>query len=211
MANAEINNYIKKRYPRWLDYAEYHTSQAGLKGESVDVLNEVLLSLLNKDEECILNMLHSKKGKYCELDFFILRMIKMNSTSVTAPYLAKNKPIPVDRNVDLMNLDLEDVKEQEIDKSQEFLDNYQTVCKIVDRLDLTKPEKQAFNSLFVMPESMSDYDNRTKKVFYTYYASIRTVVSVILFQEGKVNTHSKIKINKRVKSLVNQYNLTKMY
>ena len=38
MASEALNKYIKKRYDRWLDYAKYHCSLAGMSSEAIDVL-----------------------------------------------------------------------------------------------------------------------------------------------------------------------------
>ena len=43
MASEALNKYIEKRYDRWLDYAKYHCSLAGMSSEAIDVLNEVCL------------------------------------------------------------------------------------------------------------------------------------------------------------------------
>lgn len=89
-----IRLYIEKRYERWADYSTYHCTKAGIAGESVDILNEVILALLQK-EDCKLEMLmNAKKGQYTELDFFVLRMIKLNVYSPTSPYQSRYKPIP---------------------------------------------------------------------------------------------------------------------
>ena len=121
--NTEIEKYITKRYYRWQDYSEFHTVQAGLPGEAVDVLNEVLISLLQKDETKLLEMLHAKKGQYRELDFYVLRLIKLNATSKTSPYISKNRnKTPSDANVDYQKLEIEDVKSNEPDRAGEFLE-----------------------------------------------------------------------------------------
>ncbi len=67
MANQIINQYISERYDRWLDYARYHYSHAGIDDEAIDVLNEVLAMLIDKcdtNEANILKLYDSKKGKY---------------------------------------------------------------------------------------------------------------------------------------------------
>lgn len=44
MASEALNKYIEKRYDRWLDYAKYHCSLAGMTDEAIDVLNEYVYS-----------------------------------------------------------------------------------------------------------------------------------------------------------------------
>lgn len=117
----EINEYITKRYDRWLDYAEYHCSHAGIPDEANDVLNEVLCSLLAKDQTFITRLLHSKKNGYTELDFFVLRMIKLNACSPTSPYQSRYKGIPTDENVDYSRIELADEDEEQFDRAGIFL------------------------------------------------------------------------------------------
>ena len=99
MASEALNKYIEKRYDRWLDYAKYHCSLAGMSSEAIDVLNEVMCMLLQKPLEHLSRLMEAKQGKYTELDWYILQMIKLNVTSDTSPYRHKYKPIPVDENV----------------------------------------------------------------------------------------------------------------
>lgn len=211
--NLEIETYIKKRYERWNDYAIFHTTQAGLIGENIDVLNEVLFSLLKKNETKLLEMLHAKKGQYCELDFFVLNMVKMNILSDTAPYRAKNKPIPKDSNVDYSTLEIEDTLSDEPDLATEFLEKYNLVCEIVDRLDLTMEERDVFFQVFINNNSISSLceNNTLKKKLYDQYITIKTALSVILFQTGKTKKPPRKKINGRSKNLVENYFLTKIY
>lgn len=53
MASEAVNNYITKRYERWLDYSLYHCGLAGISDEATDVLNEVICSLLQKQSELL--------------------------------------------------------------------------------------------------------------------------------------------------------------
>ncbi len=210
--HTEIEKYIAKRYERWLDYAEFHTNQAGLKGEAGDVLNVVLLSLLQKDENSLLELLQKKKGQYCELDFFILRMIKFNAISDTAPYRAKNKPMPVDANVDPFKLDLIDEHSAEPDLPGEYLEKYQIVCGIVERFDLNKIEKEVFYHTFIMGEPISEIKYiGTRRNLYHCHSIIKTAISTILFREGINRKPIKEKISGRIKTLVDHYYLTKTY
>ena len=87
-----------------MDYAKYHCSLAGMSSEAIDVLNEVMCMLLQKPLEHLSRLMEAKQGKYTELDWYILQMIKLNVTSDTSPYRHKYKPIPVDENVDWRRL-----------------------------------------------------------------------------------------------------------
>ena len=84
MASEALNKYIEKRYDRWLDYAKYHCSLAGMTDEAIDVLNEVMCMLLQKPPEHLSRLMEAKKGKYTELDFYILQMIKLEDIACKA-------------------------------------------------------------------------------------------------------------------------------
>ena len=86
MASEAVNNYITKRYERWLDYSLYHCGLAGISDEATDVLNEVICSLLQKQSKLLDKLLDTKKNGYTELDFFVLKMIKLNASSPTSQY-----------------------------------------------------------------------------------------------------------------------------
>ena len=105
MASKAVNNYITKRYERWLDYSLYHCGLAGIPDEATDVLNEVICSLLQKKNRLLDKLLETRKNGYTELDFFVLKMIKLNASSPTSQYRSRYKPLPADDNVDYTRLD----------------------------------------------------------------------------------------------------------
>lgn len=61
MASEAVNNYITKRYERWLDYSLYHCGLAGIPDEATDVLNEVICSLLQKKNRLLDKLLETRK------------------------------------------------------------------------------------------------------------------------------------------------------
>jgi len=103
----EISKYINSRYRRWLDYAKYHASMAGIPDQDNDVLHVVLVSLLDKNQDKINELFDKKSGQYTELDYYVLKMIKLNCHSMTSPYRHKYRAIPVD-NRDPWDLEIED-------------------------------------------------------------------------------------------------------
>jgi len=94
----EIDNYINKRYPRWLDYSNFQCANAGLEGHGEDLLHEVLIKLLEKDMDLLWDLLQKRRDHYCDLDFFLLRIIKLNAISKTAPYKYKLFTSPTSGN-----------------------------------------------------------------------------------------------------------------
>ena len=59
MAATEVNNYFTKRYSSWLDFANYHATRAGIPSEANDILDEVILCLLKKSEDYLLEKCRS--------------------------------------------------------------------------------------------------------------------------------------------------------
>jgi hypothetical protein len=83
-----VRKYLSMRYSRYKDYAEFHTSLAKMDQESIDVLNESLLSTLLMPEEKLISLFSKKKKdqNLCDLDFYVLRTIKLSCHSSTSPY-----------------------------------------------------------------------------------------------------------------------------
>ncbi|NLO71982.1 MAG: hypothetical protein GX102_13765 [Porphyromonadaceae bacterium] len=153
---SEINNYISKRYERWLDYSEYHCTHAGIADEALDVLNEVLCSLLQKNEKFLLSLLHKKSGQYTELDYYVLRMIKLNATSLTSPYRQKYSAIPRDENGYCFE-NIPDVDYEEVDTPAEIMRMTNKVREAVEALNLSEKHRKIFDFKFFQAESFRDW------------------------------------------------------
>lgn len=207
MANQIINKYISERYDRWLDYARYHCSHAHMEDEAIDVLNEVLAMLIEKcesNEFHILKLYDSKKGKYRELDFFVLQMIKLNIQSPTSPYRHKYKPIPVDENVDFQRMDIIDEEDPEQDRSGDILQKMQKVRSIFDNLQLSKKAKRVFSWKFFEGNSFSEWEGpEDKKDLYDIYNGVQRLIDneihgVSLFPMGLFDNNNNEIMNKQI-------------
>ena len=176
MAKEEINKYITGAYYRLLDYSNYWCSQAGIPDDGVDVLNEVLLSTLQKSDEFLLYLLNRKKGKYCELDFYILKSIRLSATSPTSQYRHRYRGLPVDWNVDYTRLDIEDIKDEDHDRPGEVLEKMNKVREIVEGLNLSDYAKKVF-MWRMSGEGWEDWpgDETNKELFDVFY-KIRDMV-----------------------------------
>lgn len=177
MATEEINIYIKKRYERWLDYASYHCSCAGIADEAIDVLNEVLLDLLQKPESKTTDLLRKKSGQYTELDYFVLRMIKLNATSATSPYRHKYKPIPVDANISYSQIEIEDQVDDDNDAPGDIVEKTRIVRKIFETLIISDYAKRVFIWRFFCGEKFSEWPGAEteKELFDVYYKVVNMV------------------------------------
>lgn len=177
MATEEIKKYIKKRYDRWLDYASYHCGCAGMADEAHDVLNEVLLNLLQKPEQKITVLLNKKSGQYTELDYYVLRMIKLNATSDTSPYRHKYKKLPVDQNVEYSDLEIEDVTEDDYDIPGEIVRKTRIVREIFDNISVSDFARDVFTWRFFCGEKFSEWPGpeSEKELFDVYYKVIAII------------------------------------
>ena len=170
----DVRKYINKRYPRWLDYSEYQCSRAGIDGEGVDVLNEVMCDLLQKPEKLLTSLFERKSKGYTELDYFVLRMIKLNATSLTSPYRYRYRQLPTNENVDYTTIDIEDVfNDDEEDTAGYILDKTRKVREILEELDLSDLALKVFNHRFFMGEPFTGWDGpESRKELYDIYSGV---------------------------------------
>ena len=184
MCNPEINKYIEKRYNNWLDSAKYRCKVAGIPDDSLDVLQEVLCSLLQKDSEFLLGMLHRKKDDYTELDWFVIRMIELNATSPTSPYRQKTRKGNIDQNVDLKKLDIIDEPDEEQDIPGEIFSKINLVRKVYEELELSESSKRIFEYRFFLHEDFVDWPGKeSQKYLYDTFNRIMTIIKGKIFRE----------------------------
>ena len=177
MSSTAVNNYIAKRYDRWLDYASYHCGLVGISDEAHDVLNEVLCSLLQKSDRLLEKLLSTKKNGYTELDFFVLRMIKLNVTSPTSPYQSKYKQIPADDNADYSRMDIEDVPDNAIDTPGITLERMHQVREVFESLDLSPLAKRVFEFHFFQDNNFSEWVGpESQKQLYEMYNGVQELI-----------------------------------
>ena len=180
----EIEKYITQKYERWLDYSIYHCTHSGIGDEAVDVLNEVLCQLLEKSEDFILSLLRKKSGIYSELDFYVLRMIKINATSDTSPYKYKYKSLPMDDNVDYQALEIEDMVYEEIDTPAKIIEQTSIIRQALEELNINKRSKQIFEYRF-FGETFKDWSGKeSRKELYETYQNVLNLIKEKL--NGKI-------------------------
>lgn len=177
MANIEIKNYITKRYDRWLDYAKYHCKQAKTPDDAIEILNEVLLSLLQKDTEQLSGLLHREKDNYTELDWFVIRMINLNIKSPTSPFQRKTSREHIDDNTDPCLLQIEDQTADQTDIPAKTLMQMTLVRDTLASLPVPDPEKQIFSFRFFCGEPYRNWpgEESPRKLYSTYH-KIETLI-----------------------------------
>lgn len=211
-----VKTYIGKRYDRWADYSKYKCSKvAGMKGHETDVLNEVLLSVLKRDENFLIKLYNRKKvqkGKnLTELDFFVLRAIDLNVNSPTSPYRYKNRMIPVNSDVRLERLKLVDqllvdeVGDSE-DKPAITLKHFRLIRWVYSGLELTELERNVFEYVFFQAEPVAQWPGpETGKQIYTIFNQVSGVVHHVLFFYGLTNLAPKKECTNRQAELANAF------
>lgn len=194
MASEAVQKYISVRYERWLDYSRYHCEKAGIQDEFVDVLNEVLYMLLQKDSGYLDGLYNSKKGQYREIDYYILQMIKFNIQSPTSPYQWKYKHVPIDENTEFSRLDIIDEPDESIDAAEDTLIKMNKVREVFEQLALTDFEKAVFTHCFFCHEKVSEWTGKeSKSIVYNTYRNIRNAIHSIL---NGLNKAHKIELRK---------------
>ena len=177
MASEAVNNYITKRYERWLDYSLYHCGLAGIPDEATDVLNEVICSLLQKKSRLLDKLLETKRNGYTELDFFVLKMIKLNASSPTSQYRSRYKPLPADDNVDYTRLDIEDSSDEPEDRNAEILEKLHLVRETFENLDLGTVAARVFEFHFFQDGNFSEWEGpETLKQLYEIYNGVQELI-----------------------------------
>ena len=158
MVSRSIDQHITNNYSRYNDYAEYHASLAGIPDEAGDILDEVLLNLLQKPHQKLSSLLSRKKQGHTELDFFVLKMIKINAHSKTSPYRHKTKNVPLDQNISPADLDPEDLQqEDETGQETKTLQRCRQAREILGSLDISDSEKEIFSWKFFADNPLSSW------------------------------------------------------
>ncbi len=170
----KVREYINERYPRWLDYAQYHCAQKGIPDEAYDVLNEVLVSLLKRDQKWLNEMcsIDSTYGGYKQIDIYVLRMIRLNVFSPTSPYQNRYKSIPAS-DVDFSRLNIADEESHSDDRPAEILGKMHLVREAFESLDLSEKARKVFEHRFFLGLPFSQWNGpEGKKELYDIYNAV---------------------------------------
>lgn len=174
---TSIDIYIASKYKYWLKYSQYYCELCGIGDEYEDVLNEVLLSLLQKPEEKVNHLLSSKKGQYTELYFYVLRMIKLNASSQTSPYQNKYKAIPFDSSINYTELEISDVPYDDELENEYLIDRIHKIRDIINRIGLSEKQIALLEFRFFQSGEFKDWKGTESiKELYDQYSKIMDVI-----------------------------------
>ncbi|MGV8136525.1 MAG: hypothetical protein AB2L20_15055 [Mangrovibacterium sp.] len=74
--DKQVELHFARRYSRWVDYATFYNSKAVVKLDVIDLIFNIKMDILALRKENIASLLYSKRGKYTQLDFYVLNKIK---------------------------------------------------------------------------------------------------------------------------------------
>lgn len=156
-----------------MDHATYHCSLKGIPDEAMDILNEVMVDLLKKDIRKLTALYNEQKDHYRGLDFYVLRMIKLNVYSPTSPYQSRYKKASEDLNFDFSRHYYNPEVEEDDDKPGKIMERFDLVRKVYESIYLSKQAKEVFEFKFFHGCSFSEWTGpESKKELYDIYNSI---------------------------------------
>jgi hypothetical protein len=184
----EIRKYIAQAYHRWHDFAAYHASQQNLSDHTDDVLHEVLLSVILMPEQKITRLFNAQGGDYRELDFFVLKMIRLNFSSETAPYRNKFKPLQKNQKITVNEhlLPDQDYDDEIQDTAGRQFKQWELIRIVGEALELTKAERELFTHNILCHESGTSLlgDELTKKKIYEIIPDLKKTIHQIIYDNG---------------------------
>lgn len=190
MTSKKVTAHINKAYLDWLKYAEYHCSISNLSGQGGDVLNEVLIKLLEKDEKKpgILDELLSqeKPDGTTGLDAYALRILYVNTHYDKSNYRYDQYRMRKNGNVD--PLDLGGDYEPDFDpldkKEKPEEPDHMMIVEMVKESGLSDTAKNIFLWKFQDRKKLTDWEGpESKKRVYKTYGK---VIAYVLHRNGRL-------------------------
>lgn len=175
VVSKELDQHITNNYQNWLDHAEYHAALAGIPDQAGDILNTVMESLLTKDPGKINGLLRKKKDGFTELDFFVLRMIKLNAHSPTSPYRHKTRSIASFTKADLFAFNITHDESQEPDANMVILEKSRKAREILEQLNIPQIDKDIFSWKFFADNPLRSWPgDEPYSIICSTYNRVRT-------------------------------------
>lgn len=133
-----LHEYIAHAYGRWVEYAAYHVRQSRLPIDPAEVVNDVLCTLLERNASKLERLMNVRNKDGTELDFFVMRIIKISIYSPRSPFRYQRGQHCTDRLED--SIRTIPVLAPEFDQE----DAYQQVKRTFDELQLSELSKRIF-------------------------------------------------------------------
>ncbi len=169
-----VNNYIGRRYARWLNYANYRCARTEMAGEGADVLNEVLLALLEKPLYRMERLLDTPQGSLRALDLYVLKMIRRNTSSATSPYRCRYPGCPAHMRVNPYRIELADEVEEVPDRAAEILERFRLVRTAFEEMKMSAFARKVFEYRFILDEPFASWPGtENRKCLYKTYNRVK--------------------------------------
>lgn len=174
MEQKNLNEYITEAYARWVEYAYFHVRQTGLQINPSEVVNDILCSFLERDTSKLERMVNTPANGATELDFFILRFIKI---SIHFPHSSfryqRGQHCTTSLSEDLLNMPDETTSN---DKDEIHL----MIWNALGEIEASITAKQIFIWKFFDGNSLSQWPGRENKKFV--YRSYHDVLIAVIRQ-----------------------------
>lgn len=69
--------YIDEHYKPWINFAAFHYSKVGKRADLHQLMSDIQNEVLSLKTGTIARLMHTVSGNFTELDFFVLRSIKV--------------------------------------------------------------------------------------------------------------------------------------
>ncbi|KAA6335595.1 hypothetical protein EZS27_016185 [termite gut metagenome] len=145
--------------------------------EATDVLNEVLCFTLQKSDEELETLLQTvNKDGTRWLDGHILKSIRLNVWSPTSPYQHKYKSIPIEGNIDISKVELEDTH-IDVDMDEPIPDRKKELDEILQNMGFSPLAQEVFEFKFFQRKSFSRWEvKESRKQLYETYNRVRILI-----------------------------------
>lgn len=165
--NNELNQYITIRYEHWVRYAKLHIRLSGLQIDPAEVVNEVLCSLLERNTDRLHRMMKARRDKATELDYFVMRVIKISIHSPRSPLRYRRGQHCTD------NFDEYRVEKPQPDEAIDKNEIHELVGNILAEMNLPKRDVELFVWKFFDRKTISRWPgNEDRKDLYGIYNRI---------------------------------------
>lgn len=186
MEDYELCNFIRERYPHWLEYSQFHCAKLQIPEEAMDLLDYVLCVVwFNYDHTILIDFMHFETEKGTRLDFYVMGIIKRNLYSVTAPYIRRLKKdkerfVHVELfSPDVLVYDPADLSSDEIRQEQ-----FDWVMETLERCDFTNYERSMFKYHFVEGKNLRDWGG--PESLPTRYRVLQRMINLIKKEKEKM-------------------------
>lgn len=168
----DLNTFITSHYPRWVEYATYHVRQSRLPVDPAEVVNDVLCTLLERDVAKLERLMNARNKDGTELDFFVMRIIKISIHSPRSPFRYQRGQTQTDRLED--NIRTLSAEAPEFDQ----VDAYMQVRQVFDTLQVSGLSKRIFVWRFFEGKSFAEWPGaESQKFLYDTFNRILLIIS----------------------------------